>query len=67
MKCQFCYRHVPSLTRKSVYAEGIWVCSDCYELIDKHRRHPYSQVMDKVGMLEAGYHVNRKLARIRKL
>jgi len=63
MECKFCHRDVPGLIKKSVYGEGIWVCPGCYELINKHRYHPYSWVMDKVAMLEAGYYVNRKLAR----
>jgi len=63
MECQFCHRDVLGLIRKSVYGEGIWLCLDCYELINKHRYQPYSGVMDKVAMLEAGYYVNRKLAR----
>jgi len=67
MECQFCHRDVPGLIRKSVYGDGIWVCPDCYKLINEHRYHHYSSVMDKVAMLEAGYHVNRKLARIKKL
>lgn len=63
MECKFCHSDVKGLIRKFVYGEGIWVCLDCYELINKHRYHPYSWVMDKVAMLEAGYYVNRKLAR----
>jgi len=66
MECQFCHRDVPGRIRRSVYGEDIWVCLDCYELIDNHRYQPYSQVMDKVAMLAAGYHVNRKVARLRK-
>lgn len=66
MECQFCHHDVPGLIKKFVYGDGIWVCLDCYELIDEQRHHPYSRVMDKVAMLEAGYHVNRKLARARK-
>jgi ribosomal protein L37AE/L43A len=50
----------------SIYGEGIWICNDCYRLIDEHRHKPYSQVMDKVAMLEVGYHVNRKAAKIRR-
>jgi len=64
MICEFCNRNVPARIKVSIYGEGIWVCGDCYELIRGHRHKPYSKVMDKVAMLEAGYHVNRKLARI---
>ena len=66
MECQFCRKNAPVLIKKSTYGQGIWVCEDCYVLIDRHRSHPYSQVMERVAMLEAGYHVNRKLARIRR-
>jgi len=65
MKCQFCHCEAPGLAKVSIYGEGIWVCKECYDLIDEHRRQPCGKVMDKVAMLEAGYHVNRKLARIR--
>ena len=64
MKCQFCHSDVAGLARVSIYGEGIWVCDNCHKVIDQHRCHPYSKVMEKVAMLEAGYHVNRKLARI---
>ena len=66
MRCQFCSRDATGLIKKTAYARGIWVCEECYELIDEHRYHPYSKVMDKLAMLEAGYYANRKLARIRK-
>ncbi len=35
-----------------------------YQVIRGHRHKPYSKVIDKVAMFEAGYHANRKLARI---
>jgi ribosomal protein L37AE/L43A len=66
MECQFCHCEAPGLIKKAVYGDGIWVCKECYELIDEHRYHPYSKVIDKLAMLEAGYYANRKLARIRK-
>ena len=66
MECQYCQRDTDRLTKISIYGEGLWVCKDCYQLIDKHRHHPYSQVMEKVAMFEAGYHANRKLAEIGK-
>ena len=65
MECQFCRKDVPRLMKKSIYGEGIWVCEDCYALIEQHRRQPYSQVMEKVAILECGYRANRKLARAR--
>ena len=66
MECQFCHCDVSGLAKVSTYGEGIWVCDDCYKLIDEHRHQPYSQVLDKVAMFEAGYHANRKLAKIRR-
>lgn len=66
MKCQLCQCDVSGLARVFIYGKGIWVCSDCYRLVDEHRHQPYSQVMDKVAMLETGYHANRKLAKIRR-
>jgi ribosomal protein L37AE/L43A len=66
MECQFCHRETTTRIKKSVYSEGIWVCPDCRELIDKRLYQPYSQVIDKVAVLETGYYVNRKLARIRR-
>jgi len=66
MECQFCHRDVPGLIRRTLYGDGIWVCPECYELIDKYRHQPCSKVMDKVAIIEVGYHVNRKLARLRK-
>ena len=64
MKCEFCGQHVSGLIRLRRYTpEGIQVCKECYEDIDKHRYKPYSKMMDKLAMVEAGYYVNRKLAR----
>ena len=64
MKCEFCHRNAPGLIRLRVYTSlGIEVCGECYETIDSHRYKPYSKVMEKLAMVEAGYHVNRKLAR----
>jgi hypothetical protein len=64
MKCQFCNQDVPGLIRLRVYTpDGIRVCEECYEAIDSHRHKPYSKIMDKLALVEAGYPVNRKLAR----
>jgi ribosome-binding protein aMBF1 (putative translation factor) len=63
MKCEFCGQDAPGLIKLRLYTpEGIWVCEDCYNVIDSHRRQPYSKVMDRLALLEVGYHVNRKLA-----
>jgi len=64
MKCEFCEGHAPGLICLRVYTpHGIQVCDGCYQAIDSHRHRPYSKVMDRLAMIEAGYHVNRKLAR----
>ena len=64
MKCEFCHHDAPGLINLRVYTrQGIRVCQGCYEVIASHRHRPYSKVMDKLAMVEAGYHVNRKLAR----
>lgn len=63
VKCEFCKHDVPALIILRVYTtQGIKVCEECYRVIDSHRRKPYSKVMDKLGLAEAGYPVNRKLA-----
>jgi len=65
MKCAFCHRNAPGLIRLRFYTrQGIQVCEECYRTIDSHRHKPYSKVMDKLAMVEAGYHVNRKLAKL---
>jgi ribosomal protein L37AE/L43A len=66
MKCQFCGQDAPGLIKLRLYTpQGIWVCEECYRAIDDHRHKPYSKIMDKLALIEAGYHVNRKLARNR--
>ena len=62
--CRLCKGRVPSLTRVSIFTpEGIWVCSQCYELFITNRYKPYSKVMDRLALAEAGYYANRKRAR----
>jgi ribosomal protein L37AE/L43A len=64
MMCQFCEQDVPGLIKVRLYTpQGIWVCKECYRAIDSHRHKPYSKIMDKLALIEAGYRVNRKLAR----
>ena len=67
MKCDFCHQDAPSLINLRVYTrQGIEVCAECYKVIDSHRHKPYSKVMDKLALVEAGYQVNRKLATMPK-
>ena len=64
MKCDFCQQGAPCLINLRVYTpQGIRVCEECYKAIDSHRHKPYSKIMDKLALVEAGYPVNRKLAR----
>jgi hypothetical protein len=64
MKCDFCQRDTLGLINLRVYTpQGIRVCEECYKTIDSHRHKPYSKIMDKLALVEAGYPVNRKLAR----
>ncbi|MFW6105086.1 MAG: hypothetical protein ACOC7P_00730 [Chloroflexota bacterium] len=63
VKCEFCEGDATRLINLRVYTrEGIQVCGKCYEVIASHCHKPYSKVMDKLAMVEAGCHVNRKLA-----
>jgi hypothetical protein len=63
VKCEFCDHDAPALITLRLYTrQGIRVCEECYRMIDSHRQKPYSKVMDKVALVEAGYHVNRKVA-----
>jgi hypothetical protein len=64
MKCQFCAQDAPGLIKLRLYTpQGIWVCEESYKAIDSHRHRPYSKIMDKVAIAEAGWYVNWKLAR----
>jgi ribosome-binding protein aMBF1 (putative translation factor) len=63
VKCEFCDHDVPALITLRVYTtQGIKVCEECYRMIDSHHHKPYSKVMDKLALVEASYHVNRKMA-----
>jgi len=63
MECELCHCNASGLVRLRVYTrDGIQVCEGCYKAIDSNRNKPYSKVMDKLALAEAGYHVNRKLA-----
>jgi ribosome-binding protein aMBF1 (putative translation factor) len=67
VKCEFCHRDATGLINLRVYTrQGIEVCAECYKAIDSHRHKPYSKVMDKLALVEAGYQVNRKLATMPK-
>jgi len=64
MKCRLCNQKAGALIHLRVYSQkGIAVCEDCYELVMNSRGKPYSKVMDRLALAEAGYYVNRKRAR----
>ena len=63
MECELCRRNASALINLRVYTrQGIQVCEACYREIDSNRHKPYSKIMDKLAVVEAGYYVNRKVA-----
>jgi len=67
MECELCHRSASSLIHLRVYTpEGIQVFEACYQAIDSNRHKPYSKIMDKLAIAEAGYYVNRKVAKLIK-
>ena len=65
MKCQLCQQETSGLVVLRVYtSEGIGVCTYCYQAVESHRHQPYSRVMERLAMAEAGYRANRKRDRL---
>jgi len=65
MECELCHRKASGLLQLRIYTrEGIQVCEACYKAIGSNRHKPYSKVIDKVAIAEAGYYVNRKVAKL---
>jgi len=65
MKCPFCGQKSEILLYLRFYTKkGIKVCSGCQRLVEQNKHKPYSKVMEKLALLEAGYRINRKLARL---
>jgi ribosome-binding protein aMBF1 (putative translation factor) len=63
MECELCHRNASGLIHLRVYTpQGIQVCEACYQAVDSNRNKPYSKIMDKLAIAEAGYYVNRKVA-----
>lgn len=63
MECELCHRSASGLIHLRVYTrQGIQVCEGCYRAVDSDRHKPYSKMMDKLAIAEAGYYVNRKVA-----
>ena len=68
VNCGLCHRDVPGLIYLKVYtSKGIKVCEGCYKDVNNHRNQPYSKVMERLAMVEAGYHANRKRAKLRTI
>jgi hypothetical protein len=66
VKCRLCHRDAQGLICLRVYtSKGINVCMGCYQAIDEHHNQPYSRVMKRLAVAEAGYQANRKRAKIR--
>ena len=64
MKCELCDHHAQLLTPVSTFTtHGIRVCENCERLIHAHKTKPFSKVMDRVALAEAGYYINRKRER----
>jgi ribosome-binding protein aMBF1 (putative translation factor) len=64
MECGLCHRKASGLIHLRIYTScGIQVCEVCYKTVDNNRHKPYSKIMDKLAIAEAGYYVNRKVAR----
>jgi len=67
MECELCHRRTSALIHLRVYTpKGIQVCEECYEAVDSNRYKPYSKIMDRLAIAEAGYYVNRKVATLRR-
>jgi ribosome-binding protein aMBF1 (putative translation factor) len=67
MECELCHRSASGLIHLRVYTrQGIQVCEECYKAVDINRHKPYSKIMDRVAIAEAGYYVNRKIAMLTK-
>jgi hypothetical protein len=63
--CQLCNQIVSGIVFTKVYglhSNGVACCVPCYNAIQQAKLHPYSQVMERMAMLETGYHANRKIA-----
>ncbi|MFO7996045.1 MAG: hypothetical protein R6U93_02690 [Dehalococcoidia bacterium] len=67
MEREFCHARASEPdTLASVHHKGIRVCETCYEAIDANRHEPYSKIVGRLAIAEAGYYVNRKIATIKR-
>ena len=65
MKCPFCHQKSETLLYLRFYTrQGIKVCGNCRSEIERNKGKPYSKVMERLALLETGYRINRKLARL---
>ena len=64
MKCPLCGKETKALVCYRCYtSEGVMVCPGCRDQAEQHKSKPYSKVMDRLAVFEAGYRINRKRAR----
>jgi ribosome-binding protein aMBF1 (putative translation factor) len=64
--CEYCDQQVTGRIQVEMHGGSLMVCSACYELLQTTIRKPYSRVMDKFSMRACGYHITRKIAKIRR-
>lgn len=64
MDCELCHKPKQGTVKVQVWTrEGAYVCGECRDLVARKRHQPYSKVMDRLALAEAGYYINRKRAR----
>ena len=63
--CEFCDQESAGRVMVELHGGSLYVCRACYELLQSNRHRPYSRAMDKFSMLACGYHISRKVARVR--
>ena len=64
MKCGLCQGKTEAIIMLRHYSrEGIGVCRQCYDHVELNKGKPYSRVIERLAVAEAGYYINRKLKR----
>jgi ribosomal protein L37AE/L43A len=64
--CDFCGEPATGRVMVELYGGSLWVCQHCYDLLKANRHKPYSKAMDRYSVLACGYHISRKMARMRR-
>jgi ribosome-binding protein aMBF1 (putative translation factor) len=65
LPCEFCDQVAAGRVMVQLHGGSLYVCQACYELLQSNRHRPYSRVMDKFSVRACGYHISRKMARVR--